>query len=91
MTKAELIRKVARKTGASQALTGRVLDSAFQEMQSLLLKGDSIALTGFGSFSISKRNSRRGYNPQTGREMTIPARRSVRFKTGKALREALGS
>lgn len=90
MTKAELIAKVAKKTGSSQALTGKVLDSALDEVKGLLSKGGSISFTGFGSFAVAKRAKRKGRNPQTGAEMTIPASKVARFRPGKGLREAVG-
>jgi DNA-binding protein HU-beta len=89
MTKAELVSRVAKRTGASQALSANVVDSALGEIKELLKKGSSIAFTGFGSFSISKRSKRKGRNPQTGKEMIIPAQRVAKFRAGKALKEAI--
>lgn len=90
MTKAELIAKVAKKSGSSQALTGKVLDTALDEVKGLLSKGGSISFTGFGSFAVAKRAKRKGRNPQTGKEMLIPASKVARFRPGKGLRDAVG-
>ena len=90
MTKAELIAKVAKKSGSSQALTGKVLDTALDEVKALLSKGGSISFTGFGSFAVAKRAKRKGRNPQTGKEMLIPASKVARFRPGKGLRDAVG-
>ena len=89
MTKAELIAKVAKKTGSSQALTGKVLDTALDEVRGLLSKGGSISFTGFGAFAVAKRAKRKGRNPQTGAEMVIPASKVARFRPGKGLRDAV--
>jgi len=89
MTKAELLSKVAKRTSLSQAQTAKVLDATLNEIRGLLGKGGSISFTGFGSFSTAKRAKRKGRNPQTGREMTIPASRVARFRPGKALKEAV--
>ena len=89
MTKADLIQKVAKKTNSNQAMTGKVIDSTLAEIRSLLGKGGTISFTGFGSFSVSKRARRKGRNPQTGKEMIIPASKVARFRAGKALREAV--
>ncbi len=89
MTKADLIQKVAKKTNSNQAMTGKVIDSTLAEIRSLLGKGGTISFTGFGSFSVSKRAKRKGRNPQTGKEMIIPASKVARFRAGKALREAV--
>ena len=89
MTKADLIQKVAKKTGASQAMSGKVIDTALDEVRILLSKGDSISFTGFGSFLVSKRAKRKGRNPQTGKEMTIPAAKVARFRPGKTLKQSV--
>ena len=89
MTKADLVAKIAKKTGESQATAGRVLDTALDEVKALLSKGGSISFTGFGSFAVSKRARRKGRNPQTGEEMTIPASKVARFRAGKGLRDAV--
>ena len=49
--------------------------------------GDSVTLVGFGTFSVSRRDARMGRNPQTGKEIQIPAKNVVKFKAGKGLRE----
>lgn len=89
MTKADLIARVAKKTGSSQALTGKVIDTTLDEVKSLLSKGGSISFTGFGSFDVAKRAKRKGRNPQTGQEMIIPASKVARFRPGKSLRETV--
>ena len=89
MTKAELLQKVAKRTSLSQAQTAKVLDATLGEIRGLLGKGGSISFTGFGSFATSKRAKRKGRNPQTGKEMTIPASKVARFRAGKALKEAV--
>ena len=50
-----------------------------------LEKGDKVALVGFGTFSVSKRAARKGRNPQTGKEIDIPAKNVVKFKAGSEL------
>ena len=85
MNKAELIDAIASKSGLSKADSKRALDSFVNTTASALKKGDRIALVGFGSFSISKRDARKGRNPQTGKEIKIPAKNVVRFKAGSDL------
>ncbi len=90
MTKADLLKKVAKKTKMSQAQAGKVLDTTLDEIRGLLGKGGSISFTGFGSFSVAKRARRKGRNPQTGKEMIIAASKVARFRPGKGLKEAVG-
>jgi DNA-binding protein HU-beta len=89
MTKAEFVQKVSRKVKLSKAHTAKIIDTTLDEVQGLLKKGDSISFTGFGTFSVSKRKSRRGRHPRTGSPMTIPASRVPRFRAGKFLKTAV--
>lgn len=89
MTKAEFINRVSKKTKLSKAQSARILDATLSELQGLLKRGDSIAFTGFGTFSVSKRRARKGRHPRTGQPMNIPASKVPRFRAGKFLREAV--
>ena len=54
-----------------------------------LKKGEKIQLVGFGTFEVSERAARTGRNPQTGKEMNIPASKAPKFKAGKALKDMI--
>jgi len=85
MNKAELIDAIADKSGLSKADSKKALD-AFIESTTATLKGNGrVALVGFGSFSVSERSARTGRNPQTGKEIKIPAKKVVKFKVGADL------
>ena len=86
MTKAEFIARVSKKVKLSKAHTGRVMDAMLDELTGVLKRKDSIALTGFGTFLVSKRKARKGRNPRTGATMTIPASSVPRFRPGKHLK-----
>jgi DNA-binding protein HU-beta len=85
MNKAELIEAIASESKLSKADAKRALDAFITATSKSLKKGDRVALVGFGSFSISKRSARKGRNPQTGKEITIAARKVVKFKPGVEL------
>jgi len=85
MNKGELIEAVAKDVGISKALAGKVLDSTIDAVTKSLKKGDKVALVGFGTFSVGKRKARSGRNPQTGKEIKIPARKVAKFKAGAKL------
>ena len=89
MTKAEFIQKVSRRTKLSKAQTARIVDATLGEVQGLLKRGDSIAFTGFGTFSVSRRRARRGRHPRTGAPMNIAATKVPRFRPGKFLKAAV--
>lgn len=85
MNKAELIEAVASESGLSKADAKRALDAFVNTTSGALKKGDRVALVGFGSFSVSARAARKGRNPQTGKEITIAAKKVVKFKAGSDL------
>ncbi|MFB6305903.1 MAG: HU family DNA-binding protein [Flavobacteriales bacterium] len=85
MNKAELIDAIASEAKISKADSKRALDALINQTSKALKKGDRVALVGFGSFSVSKRAARKGRNPQTGKEIKIPAKKVVKFKPGSEL------
>lgn len=85
MNKAELIDQMAAKAGLSKADAKRALDAFVDSTTGALKKGDRVALVGFGSFGVSKRNARTGRNPQTGAPIQIKAKNVVKFKAGSDL------
>lgn len=87
MTKAELIEKIAEENELSKALAEKVLNSVTNQIARCLKKNDKITLTGFGTFSVSKRKARTGRNPQTGQEIKIKATKVPKFKPGKSLKD----
>ncbi len=89
MNKAELIDAMASHSGLTKADAKKALDSFIGATTEALKKGDRVALVGFGSFSVSKREERKGRNPQTGKEITIPAKKVVKFKAGAELSDVV--
>ena len=85
MNKAELIDAIASEAGLSKADAKKALDGFVNATAGALKNGDRISLVGFGSFSVSKRAARKGRNPQTGKEITIKARKVVKLKAGSDL------
>ncbi|MBI5541392.1 MAG: HU family DNA-binding protein [Bacteroidia bacterium] len=85
MNKAELIDAIAGDTKMTKADAKKAIDAFIASTTKALKKGDRVALVGFGSFAISKRSARTGRNPQTGKEISIPAKKVVRFKPGSEL------
>ena len=85
MTKAELVAKMAEKAGLTKANAERALTEFLKAVQETLVTEKKMTLTGFGTFEVEERQARTGRNPQTGKEMKIPAKKVVRFKPGAAL------
>ncbi len=85
MNKAELIDAIASDANLTKADAKKALDAFIDNTTMALKKGDRVALVGFGSFSVAKREARKGRNPQSGKEINIPAKKVVKFKAGAEL------
>ena len=89
MTKADLIAAVGKEAKISKASAEKALNAFTASVTKALKKGDKLTLTGFGTFSVAKRRARTGRNPQTGKEIKIPATRVAKFKAGNSLKSAV--
>ncbi len=89
MNKSELINAIAEHANLSKADAGRSLEALTKTVEATLKAGDSITLVGFGTFDVKARAARTGRNPQTGRELAIPAANVPSFKAGKGLKDAV--
>ena len=88
MTKSELIEKVALEQGDMSAKVSELLvNTVFDSIEDALTKGDKVEIRGFGSFTIRERSGREARNPKSGEVVTIPAKKTPFFKTGKELKE----
>ena len=89
MNKAELIAAVAEKSGLTRKDSEKAVNAAFDAITESLVKGEKVALVGFGAFEVKERAARTGRNPSTLEEIEIPASRVASFKVGKALKDAV--
>jgi len=89
MNKSELVEAMATAAGISKAQADKALTGALDAITDALAKGDKVTLIGFGTFSVAERAARQGRNPQTGKTITIAARKVARFKAGSKLAEAV--
>ncbi|HEY3315146.1 MAG TPA: HU family DNA-binding protein [Bacillota bacterium] len=89
LTKAELVDKVASKTGLTKKDAGKAVDAVFKAITDSLKGGHKVSMVGFGTFDVRKRAARMGRNPQTGKQIKIGARKVPAFKPGKNLKEAV--
>ena len=89
MNKAELITAISEKAGLTKADSKKALDSFIEVTMGSLKKGERVALVGFGSWTVKQRNARKGRNPQTKKEIMIPAKKVVKFKAGSDLADSV--
>ena len=87
MTQQKLIETLASRTGYSQKDVRKFIDTMTGLITEKVKKGEKVAITGFGTFDLGKRASRRGRNPQTGEIIHIPEMKMPRFRAGKSLKE----
>jgi DNA-binding protein HU-beta len=89
MNKTELIDAIAKDSGLSRVDSARAIDSLVNTVQKTLKKGDEVALTGFGKFSVVKRGARTGRNPSTGQPVKIRASQAPKFTAGATFKTAV--
>ncbi|MDD5822938.1 MAG: HU family DNA-binding protein [Firmicutes bacterium] len=90
MNKAELVVKIAEKTGFKKKDAEAALDAVLESIEAALVEGDSVRLIGFGSFETRERKARTGRNPQKPETVIdIPASKAPVFKAGKSLKDAV--
>ena len=89
MTKADLVAQVAKKAGLTSKAAKDAVNTVFSSISAAMKRGEKVVVTGFGTFVVRRRASRKGRNPQTGAEIQIAASKNPTFKAGKALKEAV--
>ena len=89
MNKTELIAAIAGQAEVSKKDAEKVLKAFTDVVAEELKNGGKVQLVGFGTFEVSERAARVGRNPQTKKEITIPASKAPKFKAGKALKDSL--
>ncbi len=89
MNKNELIEELSDKTGFTKSDTKKFIDKYVEVVSKSLKKGRDVQLVGFGTFKVTKRKARTGRNPQTGKEIKIPAKKVPAFRAGKALKDCV--
>lgn len=89
MNKTDLVKVVAQKADMTQKDAEKAINALFDGIKDALAKNDKVQVIGFGTFEVKTREERKGRNPQTGKEITIPASKSPVFKAGKGLKDAV--
>ena len=87
MNKTDLINSIAAKSGLNKKNSEAALNAFIESVEESLKEGEKVVLVGFGTFEVRQRASRKGRNPQTKEEITIPASNAPVFKAGKGLKD----
>lgn len=89
LTKADIVERVAERLNCSKAEAAALVESLFEIVKEKLAVGEVVKLSGFGSFRVRQKRSRRGRNPQTGETLVIEGRRVISFRASPVLRRSL--
>jgi len=87
MSKKDLIDAVARDAELTKEKAGQVIDAVIKHVQNTLREGKEVRMPGFGSFKVTHRAARKARNPQTGKEMDLPATNVPKFQASKNLKD----
>jgi integration host factor subunit alpha len=87
MTKADLVDIIFGKVGLSKIESQNIIEMIFETIRQTLVEGESVKVSGFGTFNVKKKNARRGRNPKTGEELQITPRRVVTFRASNHFKE----
>ena len=85
MNKTELVQAIAEKAELTKVQAKAALDATMCAIEGALKAGDKVALIGFGTFQVVKKDARQGINPATKAKIKIPAKKVVKFKAGADL------
>ena len=89
MTKADIVNFVVDKVGLPRNEAQSIVETVFDSIKQTLIAGESIKISGFGTFNVRKKNARIGRNPKTKEEVEITPRKVVTFKSSDQLKEAV--
>ncbi|MBO4838870.1 MAG: HU family DNA-binding protein [Lachnospiraceae bacterium] len=89
MNKKDFIAAVAENAGVSKKEAELVVKAAFEELEKVLVNGDKVSITGFGTFEVRERKARTGKNPRTNETVKIEACKAPAFKPSHVLKEAV--
>ncbi|AGM26345.1 DNA-binding protein HU-beta [Spiroplasma syrphidicola EA-1] len=89
MSKKELVELLAGQFNKTKVESAEIVDFIFDKISANLVKGNEVAIAGFGKFSVTARAAREGRNPATGETIKIAASKAAKFKPAKQLKDAL--
>ncbi|MBI5100436.1 MAG: integration host factor subunit alpha [Nitrospirae bacterium] len=86
MTKADIVDTIFEKVGLSKKEAQDIVEILFNVMKQTFVEGESIKISGFGTFNVRKKLARRGRNPKTGQDLEITPRRVITFRVSNQLK-----
>jgi integration host factor subunit beta len=90
VTKKELVARIAERTGQTKVVARDVIQLFLDEIISELGRGNRLEFREFGVFEIKERAARKAQNPRTLEKVEVPAKRVVKFRVGRLMKERVG-
>ena len=91
ITKKELVDKIAERTQSKHATVKAVVQQFLDEITSELAKNNRLEFRDFGVFEVREQAARMAQNPKTLEPVEVPAKRRVKFKMGRLMREGMNT
>ena len=89
MTKAEMVREIADKTGIEKQVVMQIVEGMMESIRNSMINGEEVFLRGFGSFIIKRRAQKTARNISKNTTITIPAHNIPAFKPAKTFLDAV--
>lgn len=89
MTKADLVSVITDKIGFTNNDSYKLVELIFETIKSTLEEGERVKISGFGTWTVKDKKTRKGRNPQTGRELMLDSRRVAVFKASAVLKDRI--
>ncbi len=86
LTKADIIEAIQKENGYSRKQSSEITEILMEIIKQSLESGEDVLISGFGKFQVKTKKERRGRNPATGEDLTLPSRKVVTFKSSGRLR-----
>ena len=91
LTRMDLTEAVFREVGLSRNESADLVESVLDHIADALVRGESVKISSFGTFSIRDKNARIGRNPKTGEEVPIEPRRVLTFRPSHMMKDRVDS
>ena len=91
MRKADIAEEIFKQVGISKNEASDIVEFVLNLLKSVLQKGESVKIAGFGNFVVRNKGARKGRNPRTGEEIGITPRRVVTFRPSQVFKKYVNS
>ena len=91
LTRMELSEAVFRTVGLSRNESAELVEAVLGQISDALVRGETVKISSFGTFSVRSKTARIGRNPKTGEEVPIEPRRVLTFRPSHIMKERVDS